>query len=121
MRKLIVVSAGLLALTAFTAMPSGNVMAQVSAPPPRPAPAKPDCLGEYLTCLGGAFQDLYCCAHPDAKECEPVMRKAAGASELMTAQSCQQLFHDDVNSCDDDFVVCVTGQGASTFGAPAQK
>ena len=71
MRRLIVVAVGLAALTAFTAMPAGQVMAQVAAPSPRPSPAAPDCLGEYLTCLGGAFQDLYCCATPMQHNANP--------------------------------------------------
>src|SRR5271154_1440690 len=110
MSKLIAVSAGLLALTAFTAMPAGKAMAQMM-----PAPVKPaDCFGDYLTCLGGALQDAFCCANPDAQQCAPAAKRApapSASSDLMKAESCQQQFHDDVNGCDGDLVACLTGHG----------
>jgi hypothetical protein len=102
MRKLVVLSAGLLALAAFAVMPTSKAMALEKAP------AQPNCLDEDVTCFNEALQDLFCCAHPEARDCEPI--KMAPSPDLVLRQeSCAQQHRDEENSCDDDFVACLSG------------
>jgi len=104
MRKLVVLSAGLLALAAFAVMPMTKAMAAK-------APVQPNCIDEDVTCFNEALQDLVCCAHPEYRDCEPI--KMMFSPDLMLRQeNCAQQHRDEENICDDDFVACLSGRPA---------
>lgn len=109
MRKLVTVSAGILALTvlAWSGMPAGKVMAQLAAKKPV------NCFGEYLSCVADAAQALFCCADPKAKACQPVALRAPQAKSLLEQVSCKAQFRDDLNSCEDAFLLCVNPSPAA--------